>query len=79
MNLNVKIGGSHGGISVGADGATHQSLEEITLMRALPHMTIVVPCDCVEAKKATIQAASVPGPVYLRLGREAMPIKRCRS
>lgn len=74
MNLNVKIGGSHGGISVGADGATHQSLEEITLMRALPHMTIVVPCDWIEAKKATIQAADVPGPVYLRLGREAIPV-----
>lgn len=74
MNLNVKIGGSHGGISVGPDGASHQALEEITLMRVLPNMTVIVPCDSVEAKLATIQAASHPGPVYLRLGREPFPI-----
>ncbi len=74
MNLNVKIGGSHGGISVGPDGASHQALEEITLMRVLPNMTVIVPCDCLEAKLATIQAASYPGPVYLRLGREPFPI-----
>ncbi|KPK42522.1 MAG: transketolase [Omnitrophica WOR_2 bacterium SM23_29] len=74
MNLNVKIGGSHGGISVGPDGASHQALEEITLMRVLPNMTVIVPCDVVEAKLATIQAASYPGPVYLRLGREPFPI-----
>ncbi|MDD5439008.1 MAG: transketolase family protein [Candidatus Omnitrophica bacterium] len=74
MNLNVKIGGTHGGISVGPDGATHQALEEITLMRMLPHMSIIVPCDAVEAKKATIAAARVKGPVYLRLGRNACPV-----
>lgn len=74
MNLNVKIGGSHGGISVGPDGASHQALEEITLMRVLPNMTVIVPCDVVEAKLATLQAASYPGPVYLRLGREPFPI-----
>lgn len=74
MNLNVKIGGSHGGISVGPDGASHQALEELTLMRVLPNMTVIVPCDVVEAKLATIQAASHPGPVYLRLGREPFPI-----
>lgn len=74
MNLDVKIGGSHGGISVGPDGASHQALEEITLMRVLPNMTVIVPCDCLEAKLATIQAASHPGPVYLRLGREPFPI-----
>lgn len=74
MNLDVKIGGSHGGISVGPDGASHQALEEITLMRVLPNMTVIVPCDSVEAKLATIQAASHPGPVYLRLGREPFPI-----
>ncbi len=74
MNLNVKIGGSHGGISVGPDGASHQALEEITLMRVLPNMTVIVPCDSVEAKLATIRAAAHPGPVYLRLGREPFPI-----
>lgn len=74
MNLNVKIGGSHGGISVGPDGASHQALEEITLMRVLPNMTVIVPCDVVEAKLATIQAASHQGPVYLRLGREPFAI-----
>jgi len=74
MNLNVKIIGTHGGISVGPDGATHQALEEITLMRALPNMTVLVPCDQMEAKKATIAAASYPGPVYIRLGRSAAPI-----
>jgi len=74
MNLNVKIGGTHGGISVGADGATHQAIEEITLMRMLPNMSIIVPCDALEAKKATIEAAKVKGPVYLRLGRNPSPI-----
>lgn len=74
MNLNVKIGGTHGGISVGPDGATHQALEEIALMRILPNMTIVVPCDSIEAKKATIEAAAIPGPVYIRLGRSGVPV-----
>ena len=74
MNLNVKIGGTHGGISVGPDGATHQALEEITLMRMLPRMNIVVPCDFLEAKKATIAAAKLNGPVYIRLGRNAVPM-----
>lgn len=74
MNLNVKIGATHSGISVGEDGATHQALEEVTLMRALPNMTVIVPGDALEAKKATIAAASYPGPVYLRLGKEKTPI-----
>ncbi|MDP2912927.1 MAG: transketolase family protein [Candidatus Omnitrophota bacterium] len=74
MNLNVKIGGTHGGISVGPDGATHQALEEIALMRILPNMTVIVPCDSIEAKKATIEAARVQGPVYLRLGRSTVPV-----
>ncbi|KJJ84164.1 transketolase, pyridine binding domain protein [Candidatus Omnitrophus magneticus] len=69
MNLNVNIAGTHGGISVGGDGATHQALEEITLMRILPHMTVVVPADAEEAYLATIQASKLSGPVYLRLGR----------
>jgi len=74
MNLNVKIAGTHGGISVGPDGASHQALEEITLMRVLPNMTVIVPCDSEEARLATLAAASHPGPVYLRLGREPFPI-----
>lgn len=74
MNLNVKIGGTHGGISVGADGATHQALEEIALMRILPNMTVVVPVDAIEAKKATIESAKVQGPVYIRLGRNPAPV-----
>jgi transketolase len=74
MNLNVNIVGSHGGISVGADGATHQALEEIGLMRILPNMTVVVPADAEEAFEATIQATKIPGPVYLRLGREPVPV-----
>ncbi len=73
MNLNVNIIGTHGGISVGGDGATHQALEEIGLMRILPHMTVVVPADANEAFQATKQAADIPGPVYLRLGRAAVP------
>lgn len=74
MNLNINIGGTHGGISVGPDGATHQALEEITLMRVLPNMTVIVPCDAVEARKATIASISTSGPVYLRLSREKLPI-----
>jgi len=74
MNLNVKIGGTHGGISVGPDGATHQALEEIALMRLLPNMTIIVPCDSVEARRATVEAARIPGPVYIRLGRSGVPM-----
>jgi len=73
-NLNVKIAGAHGGISVGPDGATHQALEDIALMRVLPNMQVVVPCDAIEAKKATIAAAGVNGPFYLRFAREATPV-----
>src|SRR3989338_6158322 len=74
QNANVKLVGSHGGLSVGADGATAEALEEFTILRALPNMTVVVPCDAVEAKKATLAAAAHVGPVYLRLGRNAVPI-----
>lgn len=74
MDLNVKIVGTHGGISVGPDGPTHQAIEEIALMRILPNMTVIVPCDAKEAKKATIASASYKGPVYLRLGRSKEPI-----
>lgn len=74
MNLNVKIAGTHGGISVGPDGATHQALEEIALMRIIPNMTVVVPCDAIEARRATVEAAGIKGPVYLRLGRSGVPV-----
>jgi transketolase len=74
MNLNVKIIGSHGGISVGPDGATHQALEEIALMRIIPNMTVIVPADALEAKKATIEAGNTKGPVYIRLGRAPVPV-----
>lgn len=73
-NLNVKIGGAHGGISVGPDGATHQALEEITIMRVIPGMTVLAPTDAKETYKATIAAAEMKGPVYLRFGREAVPV-----
>jgi transketolase len=73
MNLNVNIAGTHGGISVGGDGATHQALEEIALMRIVPNMTVVVPADAREAYLATKQAVEIPGPVYLRLGRAKVP------
>lgn len=73
-NLNVKLGGAHGGISVGPDGATHQALEEIALMRCLPNMTVIVPADSVETKKATLAAAEMKGPVYIRFGREKVPV-----
>jgi transketolase len=72
-NLNVKIGGSHSGLMVGYDGATHQALEEISIMRCLPHMTVIVPCDVVETKKATMASAYHAGPVYIRYGRETIP------
>ncbi|MDI3534597.1 MAG: transketolase [Thermosediminibacterales bacterium] len=72
--LNVKIAGAHGGISVGADGATHQALEDVALMRAIPNMTVVVPCDAEECKKATIAASEMYGPFYFRFGREATPV-----
>ncbi len=70
---NVKIIGSHAGISVGPDGATHQAMEDIAITRVLPRMTVLVPCDALEAKKATIAAAKMNGPVYIRLAREKTP------
>ncbi len=73
-NANVKIQGAHAGISVGPDGATHQALEDVATMRCLPNMKVIVPCDAIEAEKATIAAASIPGPVYLRYGREKVPV-----
>lgn len=73
-NINVKLGGAHGGISVGADGATHQALEEIALMRCLPNMKVIVPADAVEARKATVAIAKAYGPAYVRFGREKVPV-----
>lgn len=73
-NVPVKIGGAHAGISVGPDGATHQALEDIALMRVLPRMTVLVPCDAIEAQKATVAAAFHPGPAYIRFGREKSPV-----
>jgi transketolase len=71
---NVKIAGHHAGISVGPDGATHQATEDIAIMRAMPNVKVFVPCDAVEARKATLAAAQIWGPVYLRLQREKTPI-----
>ena len=73
-NFNVKIAGAHGGISVGADGATHQALEEIPLMYYLPNMTLEVPCDSIETGKSTFAITKIDGPGYLRYGREATPV-----
>lgn len=73
-NANVKIAGGHAGISVGEDGATHQAMEDIAITRVLPNMTVVVPADSLEAKKATMAAAAMEGPVYVRLGRPAAPV-----
>jgi transketolase len=71
--MPVKICGMHAGVSVGPDGATHQMLEDIGLMRMLPHMTVIAPCDAEEARKAVIAAAKTDGPVYIRFGRAATP------
>lgn len=73
-NLNVKICATHCGITVGEDGATHQMLEDINLMRGLPNMTVISPADDVEAKWAVEEAARINGPVYIRFGRAATPI-----
>lgn len=72
--LNVKIGATHAGVSVGEDGATHQCNEDIALMRTIPNMTIINPCDDVEAKMLVRQALELNGPVYMRFGRLAIPV-----
>jgi transketolase len=71
---NVKICASHAGLTLGEDGATHQILEDIGLMKMLPHMTVIVPCDYNQTKAATIAVADYHGPVYLRFGRPSWPI-----
>lgn len=73
-DANVKIAGHHAGLLTGYDGATHQALEDIALMRTLPNMKVIVPCDAIEAEKATRAAAKISGPVYLRLAREKTPL-----
>ena len=72
--LHVIIGGAHAGISVGPDGATHQALEDIAIMRSLPNMTVLSPCDATQTRRITIKAINeLEGPVYIRFGREAVP------
>ena len=73
-HLNVKIGATHGGISVGEDGASHQCCEDFALMRSIPGMTVICPADDVEAKAAVKAAYQLQGPVYLRFGRLAVPV-----
>ncbi len=70
---NIKLVGAHTGVSVGPDGATHQALEDIALTRVLPHMTVLVPCDAEETRKAIHAAAAIVGPVYIRIGRSPTP------
>ncbi|RKY37179.1 MAG: transketolase family protein, partial [Candidatus Omnitrophota bacterium] len=72
-NLNVKIVATHAGITVGPDGATHQAIEDIALMRVIPNMKILVPCDGPQTKEAILLAAKISGPVYVRLGRPKVP------
>ena len=73
-NRNVKIAGAHAGISVGPDGGTHQAIEDIAITRVIPRMTVIVPCDTIEARKATLALAKMEGPAYLRLAREKTPV-----
>lgn len=73
-NRPVKIIGSHAGVSVGPDGGTHQAIEDIAIMRVIPRMVVLYPCDSIEAKKATLAAAETGTPVYLRLAREKTPV-----
>ncbi len=72
--LNVKIVATHSGVSVGPDGASHQCIEDISLMQTIPTMTVVEPCDAVETRKAILAAVTYKGPMYIRLGRAAVPV-----
>lgn len=71
--LNVKICATHAGITVGEDGASHESIEDISIMRSIPNMTVVVPADGIETEKVILEAAKYNGPMYIRLGRSAVP------
>ena len=73
-DLPVKIAGAHSGISVGPDGATHQQLEDIAIMRAMPNMMVIAPCDSIETRKATTASAQTAKPVYIRFTREKTPV-----
>ena len=73
-DMPVKIVGSHAGVSVGPDGATHQAIEDIAITRVLPRMQVLVPCDMIEARKATIAASKTSSPTYIRLTREKTPV-----
>src|SRR3989338_8165489 len=73
-NANVKVAGAHAGVSVGPDGATHQMIEDIAIMRVMPNMRVLIGCDALEAKKATLAAATLAGPCYLRFAREKSPV-----
>ncbi|MCA9355420.1 transketolase family protein [Candidatus Kaiserbacteria bacterium] len=73
-NSNVKIVGAHAGISVGPDGATHQAIEDIAIMRVIPNMVVIAPSDIHEARKVTLAASKYDGPVYFRVGRSAVPV-----
>lgn len=73
-NSNVKIVGAHAGVSVGPDGATHQAIEDVAIMRALPNMVVIAPADVHEARKMTLAVAEYEGPVYFRLGRSETPV-----
>jgi transketolase len=73
-NSNVKVIGAHAGISVGPDGATHQAIEDLALMRVIPNMIVIAPADVHEARKATLAAAKYDGPVYIRIGRSNTPV-----
>src|SRR5574343_389435 len=70
----IIIAGSHAGVSVGPDGGTHQAIEDIAITRVIPNMTVLTPCDAIEAKKATLAALETKTPVYIRLAREKTPI-----
>lgn len=72
--LNVKVAATHAGLTVGEDGATHQALEDISLMRSLPNMVVLCPADAIETKKCIYKAAEYKGPVYIRLGRSKVPV-----
>lgn len=71
---NVKIAGAHSGVSVGPDGATHQAIEDMAIMRVIPKMTVIAPCDMIETKKAIVAASKMHGPVYVRFAREKSPV-----
>ncbi len=71
---NVKIIGAHAGVSVGPDGATHQAIEDMAIMRVMPNMVVIDPCDTIEARKAVLASVAYKGPVYIRLGRESTPV-----